>query len=517
MSVPLESFRGNFDQPVKILGLVGQFDYLIVSSPEYNRSESMIRSDIEGSVLNITPGVVAFYLILLFLTLASIQLIDDWIQGRKERISHRQSTMNIKGRSVVTIQSVSNKVPGKKVFWNLIRFFLSQGSGMQLPLKSQMAIFLTYACAIGILICLYNNHMSADLVSYKKPILLDTLQDVLDAGDSIKISFLEASNALGEFRDSPEGSIKRKLYQRSLAQWAPFKHKGDDYLHVYPSARMLEIVDSIKKWKMALLTSSIPANLALGLDCSREEDSSNLCSTMYVSSQRFMHDNQVQVGRLGIDPELEHRLTIAYRRLVESGLQEMTTRTVHELILQSVPLPGGQPKSLCLNIKVWSDENKEHTDTLLLEHFYTFFIHISYLFALATVVSFIEITVFWIGRLKRRKKVDVKVISVQRVCREDVREEKVIAKNTLTRAENEGGLKANKINPTQSKIETESKMVSKSTVKYSQNSSKVMQSKAKKNQIGIEVKTELESNQKNSQENIPKVAKVERKKGGKKE
>ena len=113
---------------------------------------------------------------------------------------------------------------------------------MQLPLKSQITIFITYACAIGILICLYMNHMSAGLVPYKKPILLDTLQDILDAGDSIKISFLETSNALGEFQNSPDGSIQRKLYQRSLTQWAPFKDKGGDYLHVYPSARMLDVV-----------------------------------------------------------------------------------------------------------------------------------------------------------------------------------------------------------------------------------------------------------------------------------
>ena len=480
--VPLESFRGNFDPPVKILELVGQLDYFIVSNPEYNRSESMVRSDIEESVLKITPGVVAFYLILFFITLISIQLIGNCIQGRKERISLRQSTMNIKGRSVVTIQSVSNKVPGKKVFWNLTRFFLSQGSGMQLPLKSQMTIFLTCACAIAILICLYMNHMSADLVSYKKPILLDTLRDVLDAGDGIKISFLEASNALGEFRDSPEGSIKRKLYQRSLTQWTPFKNKGDDYLHVYPSARMLEVVDLIKKWKMALLASSIPAKIALGIDCSREEASSNLYSTIYVSSQRFMYENQVEVARLGTDPELEHRLMFAYRRLVESGLQELTSRIGHEIVLQSVPLPGGQPKSLCLNIKVWSDENNEHTDTLRLEHVYSFLIHISYLFAFATVVILIEKAVFWIGRLKRRRKIHVKLISVQRVCSEKPRIEQKIEKITPTCVKNEGVLKAKRINPTQSKIKADSnigsKTESKSIVKYSQ--SKVSKDEKKK-------------------------------------
>lgn len=400
--VQLESFRGNFDQPVKILGLVGHFDYFIVSSPEYDRSESVIRSDIDESVLNVTPGVATLYFILLLLTLASIQLIGGCIQGRKEKINYRQSTMNIKGRSVVTIQSVSNKISWKKLFWNLIRFFLSQGSALELPLKSQMTIFLTHACAIGILICLYMNHMSADLISYKKPILLDTLQDVLDAENSIKISFLEASNALGEFRNSPDGSIQRKLYQRSLAQWAPFKDKGDDYLHVYPSARMLEVVDLIKKWKMALLTSSIPAKIALGIDCSREETSSNLYSTMHVSSRRFMDENLVRVARLGVDPELEHRLTIGYRRLLESGFEEFNSRTGHEIVLQSVPLPAGQPKLQCLNTKVWSDEINEHTDTLLLENVYSFLIHISYLFALAIIVSFIEIAVFWIGRLKTR-------------------------------------------------------------------------------------------------------------------
>ena len=374
----------------------------------------MILSDIEESVLQIGPGVAVFYLILLFLILTSIQLIGDLIQGRKERISHRQSTMNIKGRSVVTIQSVSNKVPGKKVFSNLIRFFLSQGSEMQLPLKSQMTIFLTYACAIGILICLCLNHMSSDFVSYKKPILLDTLQDVLDAGNSIKTSFLESSNALGEFRDSPEGSIKRKLYQRSLAQWAPFKGKRDDYLHTHPSDKMLGVVYLIRKWKMVLLTSSGSAKVILGIECSRDETSSDLYSTIYVSSQRFSHENQVQVTRLGIDPELERRLTIAYQRLVESGLQDLPRRKAHKMILPTIPLPGGLPKSLCLNTKVWSDENNEPSDLLRLEYCSKFLIHISYLYSFTTIVFFIELTVFWIGSFERRKKVPVRVISIQR-------------------------------------------------------------------------------------------------------
>lgn len=236
-SVPLESLQGNFEFPVKILGLVSQHDYFILSHPYYNRLEAMTLSDIAESILIIDPGVVAFYSLLFLVTLLIITKICDqmhWSPSPAVKTIETQRKV-VNGR--VKLIPINNKAKssGRKIFWEMSRFFPEQGSEFSFDFFSQMIFYVTFACAVGVLINLYRNHMNADLVTYKKPILLDSLQDIWNAGNTVNITFIAASSAAGVFKRSSKRSIQRLLYDRSVEQW---KDNSPNF-HLFPSNLML--------------------------------------------------------------------------------------------------------------------------------------------------------------------------------------------------------------------------------------------------------------------------------------
>lgn len=398
-SVPLESFQGNFELPVKILKLVGQHDYYILSSPDYNRTEFTVHSDIEDSLLVVSPFVIALYMFMFFATLIFISTVSRCLFSKtfKILIPIKIGSKVVKKRIKIFHPEKPTRISDiktsyKKISWSLTRYLFDQGTS-EITFKStcQLIIFTTFACSVGVLLTLYKNSMSADLVTYRKPILLDSLQDVWDAYNRINISFVESSSAAGVFMHSEENSIQQKIYRRSLSQW---RNKKGMNLHLYPSDLMLQGPNLIKGYKLALLSSDLPTKITLGLECSRSDTDKDLYSNLYRSKDIFMFENQVQVTRIGIDIEVEKRLIDTYTKVVESGLHELQTRKGHEMTLSNIPLPEGQPKLLCLNVKSWSDENNESTDQLKIENCYQFLSHIAMSFIIIVVVYVFEFFVY---------------------------------------------------------------------------------------------------------------------------
>lgn len=383
-AVPLEEFQGDFELPVKILNLLGQHDYHIVSNPYYNRSEAIIHLDIENSLLVISPMVIALYAVLFLVVLSAIKLV-----GQKMTKSCFTS-VPIYYKSVVVSRariklngasSSSSSTPAIKLSWNMLRYIFEQGVDMCFILETQLIYYVTFACAVGVSLCLIKNMLSADLVSYKKPILLETLQDVWDAGDSVNISLVASSSAPGVFKHSEEGSIQNRLWRRSIEQWKGVKGLN---LRIFPSDLILASPQLVKKYKLAILSNDFPSKIFIGLECSRSDTDPDLYSNFYRSKKSFMYENQVQVARIGIDEELERRLRMIFTRVVESGLHELQISKGHEMTLSTIPLEF-PPRLLCLNVKSWSDENNESTEQLKLENCYQFLSHISLSFILVII------------------------------------------------------------------------------------------------------------------------------------
>ena len=422
------------DIPVKVIGNIAMTQYYILSHPKYNRSEAEIHSDLEESILVVHPIVVALYMALFFGTLLVITTICDRIfylsephasheseksrkvkrspkdnlfvkVNRSEEIEQDDPRVPVKGQNAIELIKEKSRVKkeakvklerrevkgrGKsQVAWNMIRFLFYQGSPYEFNLRTQMAFFFIFECAMGMLIVFLLNYMSADLVVYKKPLLLDTLDEVWRERKKFNISFIEASSAPGVFKYSPIGSIQNKLYEKSIAQWAAIEKKTGDNYHVIASNDMLSSTALIKSHRMALLSSILPIGIMLGLECAGAEYK---YSKMYRSKESFMSENMVQTTSRFIHPLLEARLRTGFTRVMESGLQDLQLSKGHEMSLANIPLPG--PISLlCLNIKDWSEENNEVTTTLKLDNCKQFLKHISCSFIIVSVSLIIEILI----------------------------------------------------------------------------------------------------------------------------
>ena len=240
-TVPLEVMQSDkFDHPVKVILNMDMTYYHILSHPEYNRTEAAIHSDLEESILVMSPVVVAFYTLLFLATQLMITKICNQlllrprvdhvdvsvksrseqlrIRGRSEqlRIRGRSEQLRIRGRSEQLRVKLSGMgVKGEKdmtewdVAWQMVRHVLKQGLRVQFHTLTQV-FFLIFESAVGILIVFLLNFMSAELVTYKKPVLLDTLEQVWNGRDQFNISFIEASGAPGVFKHSRQGSLKQK-------------------------------------------------------------------------------------------------------------------------------------------------------------------------------------------------------------------------------------------------------------------------------------------------------------------
>lgn len=326
-----EALRGTCECPVKVISLTGDTKYSIVTNPIYNRT--MILSDIEDSISAIKPGVMLFYLILFFVIRGLITSARGSFTWERNKIQRNHN---------------------KRLTWNMFRLILKQGSNIKFALSIQSLLFSTYELSIAILIVLYVNHISADLVSYNKPHLLNSLQDVWNAGNDVKISFTEATNVAGLFKNCPNDSLARKLYERSLSQWTSTDSNFLNY-HLFPSQEMLKGPDLIKEHKMALFALDIPVRILLGLECKNilnPDDPPLKYSSLHVSKESFLKEQFVMVTSLSINPELELRLTKYNRRMMDHGLHERTLSKGAELTIDSLPI-GKPPSTSCLHTKAW--------------------------------------------------------------------------------------------------------------------------------------------------------------------
>lgn len=320
-TLPLEAMRGDFNPPVKVLALVGETQYHLMSHPVYNRS--IVRSDIEDSFKSIGCDVYLFYLILFFAVSFSISQVTNIFWRKKGKRNRR-----------------ARRRDNKYHFWNLFRLVLKQGLRIRFLLQTQSQLFVTFEIPMAILIVLFCNHMSADLISYTNPELIDTLQDVWDAGDLVKISFTEATNVQTIFKTSPRDSLQYQIFKRSERQW----NSSEEKYHLMPSSAMLQTANLIKKFNIVQFISLVPVALVLGLECLK-----STYSTLYVSKDKYASESAIIAASLSIEPELEARIRKYHQRLLESGFHERDTRIGGELSVENF----GTPSSSCLNTKEW--------------------------------------------------------------------------------------------------------------------------------------------------------------------
>ena len=346
-----------FDLPIKIITTIDMTQYYILTRPEYNRTEAEVHSDLEESILVMSPGVASFYIVLFALTHIFIVTICHRLfahaqkpefattQDLKKRLQEVQAQrcqlrakirqlktdrqhlktdgqklkegqelktddlplktdglhlktdgLHLKTDGLQTSQK-RTKVSGNKVTWEMARHIFKQGSRVKFGSVTQGFFFFLFECSVGMLIVFLLNFMSAELVVYKKPQLLNTLMEVWNARDKYNISFVEASGAPGIFANSKPGSLKRKLWEESTVQWDRIVAKGQENLRLLPSASMMTGFKKIEEYNMALLSSYLPIGILIGLECAQDlkEEGSSLYSNMYKSKESFMLENMVQV------------------------------------------------------------------------------------------------------------------------------------------------------------------------------------------------------------------------------
>lgn len=376
---------------MKIITVVDKTSYHILTRPPYNRTEAETHSDLGNFILVISPEVLIFYVSLFFI--AQIFLTNR-ITVLNQRI----------------LKKSSNQI---KLLWSMARHILRQAEQMEFSFQTQQLLYLIYECAIGILFVFLFNFMCSQLVSYKKPNLVNTLENVWESKDLYNISFVQASSAPGIFKQSTEGSFKQNFWRESIRQWQRIEKTGSDSdvtnLQIFPSSEMLRAPEHIEHYSMALLSSILPAKIVLGLECAQENIK---YSHIHFSRESFMSETMALIGSSFIGEELRDRLEFYMHRVIESGLQDLQLSRGHEMTLENIPLPG--PISLlCLNVKAWSDENNDQTSTLKLDDCKQFLKHISLFFVI--VCSFALVCELAVNMMQGNKKTKCSTLNVTKI------------------------------------------------------------------------------------------------------
>lgn len=114
------------------------------------------------------------------------------------------------------------------------------------------------------------------------------------------------------------GSLERKLYERSSAQWAHARD-GENY-QVMPSNEMLRITRLLKEYKLAYLTFRVPIGIVLGMECAEAD---RKYSNFHVSTHPIMVENGVLITSFAIDPEVQRRYVKYFGNIFEDRLNQV--------------------------------------------------------------------------------------------------------------------------------------------------------------------------------------------------
>ena len=395
LPVPLQVLIGNTctnstgsgGLPVQVIDFMHMMRSVIVSYPVYNRSESKIRSNLEGSLNVVSIGVMAFYACVTLLLHSLITTFERFLSDLKLKGRSREERGRNKGRKGRS-QKLKPAHRNRNLAWCMIRYYLCQGSWIDLDSKTQKVLLYTFEIAVGILIALFLNFIHVEMVTYAKPYLIDTLHELYSARDVFNISFVEFQGSVGTFSNYPIESLERKIWEESKIQWEAVerKHAGPN-LQTLANDRIMELNSIIKRHRMAVLSFEMNAEIMMQLDCCRESALDDTFGTLYMSRQSFMNDVAVLVSRHGISSELVHRLRLYSRKWAESGFLELMLSKGADITLDNIPLPGFVSQT-CLNVKVWSDEHAhtEDSNVLRFEHFISFYFHISFSFVFVSII-----------------------------------------------------------------------------------------------------------------------------------
>lgn len=388
LPIPLQVLIGNTctnntgsdGLPVQVIDFMHMMQSVIVSYPVYNRSESEIRSNLEGSLNVVSIGVIAFYACVTLFLHSSIITFQRFL-----------SDLKLKGRRKGEREGSQKLKPARRnrsLAWCMIRYYLCQGSWIDFDSKTQKVLLYTFEIAIGILIALFFNFIHVEMVTYAKPYLIDTLHELYSARDVFNISFGEFQGSARTFSNYPIESLERKIWEESKIQWETVerKHAGPN-LQTLANDRLMELNSIIKRYRMAVLSFEMNAEIMMQLDCCRESAPDDTFGTFYMSRQSFMNDVAVLVSRHGISSELVHRLRLYSKKWAESGFLQLMLSKGADITLDNIPLPGAFISQTCLNVKAWSDEhtNTEDSNVLTFEHFISFYLHISFLFVFVSI------------------------------------------------------------------------------------------------------------------------------------
>lgn len=335
--IPSEILLGsNSEIPVKILSFSDIEENRILTHPTYNRTAAMVHHNIEDSLKEIPQEVAVFYLSISVI----VWLVVRWRGGEDAK---------------------------NKIIWKISAMFLNQTT--EIPFKSfwRKIFLISLSMLIGILLNLFSAFLNADLVTYEKPELINSLINVWNAGDSVNISFLEAISIHAVFEGSPEGSLKKKLFNRAFESWSKVDKNNLMFL---PSNRLIDTHKDIKKYNLALMTSRVPMEMYLMLECSDPKLES---SELHVSSDIIHSYVRYHVASKNISNELEERLFKYHRRLTQSGIQKLMNNKAAEWTI--FKFSNTAPRPSCLNTKVWSDETNKPFFGLEFKFIKTFFLH----------------------------------------------------------------------------------------------------------------------------------------------
>lgn len=371
--IPSEILLGsNSEIPVKILSFSDMEDNRILTHPTYNKTAAMIHHDIEDSFREVPQEVAVFYLSISVI----VWLVIKWRGGEDAK---------------------------NKIIWKISAMFFNQTTETSFESFWRKIFLISLSISIGILLNLFSAFLNADLVTYKKPELIDSLINVWNAGDSMNISFLEAISIHAVFQNSPEGSLKKKLFNRAFESWSKV---DENNLMFLPSDRLVNTHKDIKKYNLALMTSRAPMEMYLMLECSDHRLES---SELHVSSDIIHSYVRYHLASKNISNELEERLVKYHRRLTQSGIQQLMNDKAAEWTIFKFFRTA--PRLSCLNTKVWSDETNKPFFGLEFKFIRKFFFHTFLaIFPILLVLCFEHI--YHMHKCRRRRRVSIVEYSI---------------------------------------------------------------------------------------------------------
>lgn len=278
-SIVLVGIQSLFDEkcafPVKFDSIFGQINNHLISTPD----------------TNVTKSEISVY---------EAFLIFDWNIG--------VTMLSIFFLSAFLLSKSASVNKSKRCIWTLIKIWLHQDTNDDISkIQSTRAILTLSKLLILLFLIFIAACMNTDLVSYTKPIIINSVSDAIESG--IKVAFSFKSTTFPIAKAAPEGSPCQILFSHALNQ-----SRYDNKSILYSDESRTAI--AIKERSLITVLSEQYFGITKRIDCLNYDPNNYIHS----SRQVLFSELETILFSFACNSELRKRINVIFNSVLEFGI-----------------------------------------------------------------------------------------------------------------------------------------------------------------------------------------------------